>query len=178
MTSALVGVCLREETHSYEFGSPPLLLLNRTREVRFMLLVVHLFRVVLLLCWLFYLYSPFPLVGSADSAEGWTDRVFCQACTCMFRVVIEWFRKVTFKFVKRPSPIANHPIANIAQLTKSPKAIVRVSSGYLRGEDYVGGDRQTTQLLLRKTTLPMLRQRGIDWIDYQGHHHQSGCGGW
>ena len=38
MTSALVGVCLREETHSYKFGSPPPLLLNRTREVRFMLL--------------------------------------------------------------------------------------------------------------------------------------------
>ena len=38
MTSALVGVCLREETHSYEFGSPPLLLLNRTRKIRFMLL--------------------------------------------------------------------------------------------------------------------------------------------
>ena len=40
MTSALVGVCLREETHLYEFGSPPLLLLHRTREVRFRLLVI------------------------------------------------------------------------------------------------------------------------------------------
>ena len=38
MTSALVGACLREETHLHEFGSPPLLLLNRTREVRFRLL--------------------------------------------------------------------------------------------------------------------------------------------
>ena len=43
MTSALVGVCLREETHLYEFGSPPLLLLHRTREVRFRLLVIPLF---------------------------------------------------------------------------------------------------------------------------------------
>ena len=38
MTKTLVGACLREETHLHEFGSPPLLLLNRTREVRFMLL--------------------------------------------------------------------------------------------------------------------------------------------
>ena len=35
MTSALVGVYLRKETHC-EFGSPSLLLLNRTGEVRFM----------------------------------------------------------------------------------------------------------------------------------------------
>ena len=40
MTSALVGMYLREETHLHEFGSPSFLLLNRTREVRFRLLVI------------------------------------------------------------------------------------------------------------------------------------------
>ena len=43
MTRALVGMYLREETHLHEFGSPSFLLLNRTREVRFRLLVIPLF---------------------------------------------------------------------------------------------------------------------------------------
>lgn len=42
MTRALVGMYLREETHLHEFGSPSFLLLNRTREVRFRLLVIPL----------------------------------------------------------------------------------------------------------------------------------------
>ena len=44
MTSALVGMYLLEETHLHEFGSPSSLLLNRTREVRFWLLVIPLSR--------------------------------------------------------------------------------------------------------------------------------------
>ena len=42
MTCAIVGMYLREETHLHEFGSPSFLLLNRTREVRFRLLVIPL----------------------------------------------------------------------------------------------------------------------------------------
>ena len=42
MTRAFVGMYLREETHLHEFGSPSFLLLNRTHEVRFRLLVIPL----------------------------------------------------------------------------------------------------------------------------------------
>ena len=43
MTSAFVGMYLREETHLHEFGLPSCILLNRTREVRFRVLVIPLF---------------------------------------------------------------------------------------------------------------------------------------
>ena len=37
---------------------------------------------------------PFSLSRGAlgEIAEGWTDRVFGQACACMSLVVTEWFR--------------------------------------------------------------------------------------
>ena len=76
MTSALVGVYLREETHSYEFGSPPLLLSNRTREVRFRLLVIPLsyggYIVVLLVLYKSYRCPIDVLSWSPNSRE--TDR--------------------------------------------------------------------------------------------------------
>ena len=76
MTSTLVGVCLREETHLYEFGLPPLLLLNRTREVRFRLLLIPLLSRVYMVV-LFVLYKSYRcpidvLSWSPNSRE--TDR--------------------------------------------------------------------------------------------------------
>ena len=59
MTSALVGMYLREETHLHEFGSPSSLLLNRTREVRFRLLVIPLFSGGVYIVVLFVLYKSY-----------------------------------------------------------------------------------------------------------------------
>ena len=76
MTRALVGMYLREETHLHEFGSPSFLLLNRTREVRFRLLVIPLFLgvyiVVLFVSYKSYRYPIDVLSWSPNGRE--TDR--------------------------------------------------------------------------------------------------------